>query len=121
MILFSVPFGADFVILGFMTPELEQLLQEVIRTSTFTVHSGSFVYAKVSGRPSFTDAFMISSDDDELTAVYEQSKADKFEVIEQNKDLRKLIELRISKPFYAIGFLAAVTKAISSKAVTTCW
>lgn len=98
-----------------MTPELEKQLQQVISTSTFSVHPGSFVYAKVSGQPSLDDAFMLSRDDDESTAVYEQSKADKFEVIKKNKDLRKLIELRISKPFYSTGFLAAVTRAISSK------
>ena len=98
-----------------MTPELQDQLQEIIKTSTFTVHDGSYVYAKVSGQPSLDDAFMMSRDDDEVTAVFESGKADKFEVIEQNKDLRKLIELRISKPFYSTGFLAAVTKAISSK------
>ena len=98
-----------------MTPELQSELQEIIKTSTFTVHPGSFVYAQVNGVPSLDDCFMLSKDNDETTAVFEKSKSDQFDIIEQNKDLRRLIELRISKPFYSTGFLAAVTKAISSK------
>lgn len=92
-------------------PELE----EIIKASTFKVHEGLWVYAKVSGSPKLDDCFMLSRDEDETTAVFESGKAAQFEVIEQNKDLRKLIEIKVSAPFYAVGFLAAVTKAISSK------
>lgn len=90
-------------------------LQEVIKDSTFVVHPGMYIYAKVSGAPRLEDAFMLSRDSDETTAVFEASKSDRFIVIEQNKDLRKLIEIKVSAPFYAVGFLAAITKAISAK------
>lgn len=94
-----------------MSPELKQ----VIASSFFTVHSGNYVYAKISGQPSLDDCFMLSKDADEITAVFEASKSDQFEIIEKNKDLRKLIEIQVSTPFYAVGFLAAVTQAISDK------
>lgn len=90
-------------------------LEEIIKSSTFKVHEGSWVYASVSGQPNIDDCFMLSKDEDEVTAVFEVSKSDKFEIIEKNKDLRKLIEINVSVPFYAVGFLAAITKAISSK------
>lgn len=90
-------------------------LQEVIKSSTFKVQAGLWIYAKVGGQPSLDDCFMLSRDDDELSAVFESGKTDKFEIIEQNKDLRKLIEIKVSAPFYAVGFLAAVTNAISCK------
>lgn len=90
-------------------------LQKVLDTSTFKVHEGEWIYAKVNGATSLEDCFMMAKDSDEITAVFEKSKADKFEIIDQNKDLRKLIEVRVSAPFYAVGFLAAITGAISSK------
>lgn len=90
-------------------------IDEIIKTSTFKVHDGKWVYANVSGQPSLGDCFLLSKDEDEVTAVFELSKSDKFEIIEKNKDLRKLIEIKVSAPFYAVGFLATITKAISSK------
>lgn len=90
-------------------------LQEIIHASTFYVHRGSWVYAKVSGNLDLNDCFMLTKDKDEITAVFEAGKAARFNVLERNKDLRKLIEVRVSAPFYAVGFLAAITKAISAK------
>jgi hypothetical protein len=58
---------------------------------------------------------MISKDNDEITAVFEDSKRNQFTIIEENKDLRKLIGLKVSAPFYAVGFLAAVAGAITAK------
>lgn len=94
-----------------MSPELH----EIIKSSNFTVYPGSYIYAKVDGAPSLQDAFMLSRDNDETTAVFEVSKIENFTIIEQNKDLRKLIEVTVSVPFYAVGFLAAITEAISAK------
>ncbi len=89
--------------------------QKVLDTSTFIAHEGEWIYSKVSEIPNLDDCFMVSKDEDEVTAVFEKSKADKIQVIEQNKDVRKLIEVRVSAPFYAVGFLAAITGAISGK------
>ncbi len=90
-------------------------LDEILKSSTFMIRSGSWVYAKVTGQPKLEDCFMLSRDEDEVTAIFEKHKADSFELLEQNKDLRVLIEVRVSKPFYAIGFLAALTTANTAK------
>jgi len=90
-------------------------LKKIIKSSKFIVSDGEFVYAKLSSLPSTDDYFMISRDKDEITVVFEKGKRGKFQILEENKDLRRLIELRVSVPFYATGFLAAVTNAIASK------
>ena len=94
---------------------MDDKLKKIIESSEFVVHDGEFVYAKLSSLPSSDDYFMISRDKDEITAVFDKDKRDNFHVIEENKDIRKLIELKVSTPFYATGFLAAVTGAISSR------
>lgn len=95
--------------------EISEELEKVVKSSTFRVYDGSWIYAKVAGQPKLEDCFMLSRDKDETTAVFEANKKDQFEIAEQNKDLRRLIEIKVSAPFYAVGFLAAVTNAISSK------
>lgn len=90
-------------------------LKKVIESSTFVVHDGEWIYAKVGGQPKLDDCFMLSRDQDEITAVFKSEGRDKFEIIKENKDLRKLIELKVSVPFYAVGFLAAVSKAVAEQ------
>ena len=98
---------------------MNKKLEEIIAKSTFSVKKGQYIYAKVSADLNLDDCFMISRDSDEITAVFEESKLDRFEIIERNKDLYKLIELKVSVPFYAVGFLAAVTTSLSSKDVNS--
>jgi hypothetical protein len=94
---------------------MDKKLQEIIKKSRVSVKKGNYIYAKVSVELNLEDCFMVSRDKDEITAVFEESKTDRFEVIDKNKDLYRLIELKVSVPFYAVGFLAAVTGAISAK------
>lgn len=90
-------------------------LVDIIKTSTFRVIDGLWLYAKVASAPNIEDCFLISKDDDEITVAFEESKKDKMDILETNKDARRLIEVRVSAPFYAVGFLAAITGAISKK------
>ena len=94
---------------------MTQKLKEIIEFSKFRIEPGNYVYAKVAKAPNLEDCFMISKDKDEITAVLEEKNLPKIEIIEKNKDLYKLFELKVSLPFYAVGFLAAVTEAISSE------
>ncbi len=94
---------------------MNENLRKIIDSSTFTVHSGEWLYAKVSEVPSLDNCFMVAKDNDEITAVFEREKRSNLKIIEENKDLRRLIELKVSVPFYAAGFLATVTGAISAK------
>lgn len=92
---------------------MDKELQKIIRKSIFSIQKGSYIYAKVSSDLNFDNCFMLSRDKDEITAVFREEKIDQFEVIERNKDLYRLIELKVSLPFYAVGFLAAVSGAIA--------
>mgnify|MGYP001603515593 CR=1 FL=1 len=89
-------------------------LKKVIETSTFEIVEGDFIYAKVKELPSAQNMFMVSKDKDEITVVAKQEEIESLEIIERNKDTYSLIALNISLPFYAVGFLAAVTSAIAS-------
>lgn len=90
-------------------------IDRIIQSSTYKIHPGLYIYGKAAEPPSLDDCFMISRDEDEITAVVEQAKLDRVKLTERNKDLRKLIEINVSVPFYAVGFLAAVSNAIASK------
>jgi len=94
---------------------MNQELREIIESSSFRVITGRYVYSKVAKVPDLRDCFMIAKDEDEITAIVEESNLSKIDILEKNKDLYKLIELKVSLPFYAVGFLAVVTDAISSE------
>lgn len=94
---------------------MDDKLQKIIQNSSYRVVSGSYIYAKVASAPKLSDCFLVSQDEDEISVVVEEKKYNTLDAIERNKDLYKLIELSVSVPFYAVGFLAAVTNAIADK------
>lgn len=88
-------------------------LKKVIETSTFTLHPGRFIYAKVKSASSIDNHFLVSKDNDEITIITKEENLKDLDLIEKNKDTYSLIALNVSIPFYSVGFLAAVTKAIA--------
>ena len=50
-------------------PHMNKSLEEIIKTSTFTIKPGRFVYAKVKSAPSINGHFLITQDPDEITVV----------------------------------------------------
>lgn len=74
---------------------------------------GTFVYAKVKKVPQSGDHFMVSQDKDEITVVTLEENLDSLDIVERNKESYSLISLNVSVPFYAVGFLAAVSTAIA--------
>ncbi|OGH04547.1 MAG: hypothetical protein A2W22_04755 [Candidatus Levybacteria bacterium RBG_16_35_11] len=90
-------------------------LRKIIGSSTFVVHEDRYIYAKAKSVPQFNDYLMISKDQDEITVVMKEKNLSKLDLIEKNKDFYKAIELKVSVPFYSVGFLAAVTEAISKE------
>ncbi len=89
-------------------------LKKIIESSTFTLHDGRFIVAKVKTAPLIDDHFMVSKDKDEITVVTREENLPKLDLIEKNKDFYVVLELKVSLPFYAVGFLAAVTGAMGS-------
>ena len=89
-------------------------LRAVIQKSTLQVQNGIYVYAKVAKKPKENKHFMVSQDKDEITVVTREENLVDLDLIERNKENYKLIALDISVPFYAVGFLAAVSSAIAN-------
>ncbi|MCH7605219.1 ACT domain-containing protein [Patescibacteria group bacterium] len=98
-----------------MVRDMKPDLKEIINKSLYRIVPGGYIYAKVSSIPDIDNCFLISKDADEITVIVEESKYSRIGAIERNKELYALIELRVSVPFYAVGFLAAVTNAIAEK------
>jgi hypothetical protein len=90
-------------------------LKKVIESSSFIVHEGKYVYTKVRTAPPIDKHFLVSRDADEITVVTKEENLSDLDVIERNKDDYSLIELRVSVPFYSVGFLASVSSAIASE------
>lgn len=90
-------------------------IKKVISESSFTVHDGRFVYARVSKAPSVDKHFMVTRDSEEITVVTKEENSGELAVIEQNKDVYALIALNVSVPFYSVGFLAAVSEAVAKE------
>ncbi len=90
-------------------------IKKIIESSSFVVHEGKFVYTKVRTAPPINEHFLVSKDADEITVVTKEENLTRLDVIERNKDDYSLIELKVSVPFYSVGFLAAVSSAIAKE------
>ena len=92
---------------------MDQKLQEIIKKSTFEVQDGVYIYVKVAKKPESENHFMVANDKDEITVVTREENLKDLDLIERNKENYKLIALNVSVPFYAVGFLSAVSSAIA--------
>lgn len=90
-------------------------LKKIIENSSFVVHEGRFIYANVKTAPQIDKHFLVSKDADEITVVTKEENLSDIDLIEKNKDTYSLIELKVSVPFYSIGFLSTVSSAIAEK------
>ncbi|MBU0460725.1 MAG: ACT domain-containing protein [Nanoarchaeota archaeon] len=88
-------------------------LNEVIRTSKVILHEGRYAYLKANENE-IKDHFLITKDKDETTIITEEENLDK---VKFEKDVKwfKLVEIKVSAPFVAKGFLAKITKTIADK------
>ena len=84
----------------------------LIRQSKFEIHSGTYIYARVSALPEGKH-FFVSQDNEEITVVTLQEQIAQIQLIERNKDDYGLIGLLVSVPFYSVGFLAVVSGAFA--------
>jgi len=82
-------------------------LDEVVRTSQVFVHQGRYAYLKVR-QVGPGDHFLVASDADEITVVTEECNVSSTEYSASTQWF-VLIEVRVSMPFVAKGFLARVT------------
>lgn len=92
---------------------MDSEIKKIIQESTFEIQGGRFVYVKALKAPSVEGHFMVSKDDDEITVITKEENLSGLTLAERNKDFYRLIALNVSIPFYAVGFLAAVSQAIA--------
>ena len=90
-------------------------IEKIVRESTFAIHEGRYVYAKVSEVPHGDGHFTIARDADEITVVTKGENVKDLALLEKNKDFYRLIALNVSVPFYSVGFLATVSQAIAKE------
>ena len=90
-------------------------IKKIIKDSTFLIHEGRFVYAKVSKAPQIDHHFMVTKDADEITVVTREENLFELALLERNKDFYHLIALNVSVPFYSVGFLATISHAIAEE------
>ena len=82
-------------------------LDEVVRTSEVVVHRGRYAYLKAR-QAGPGDLFLVARDADEVTVVTEERNVAATEHSESTQWF-VLMEIRVSMPFVAKGFLARVT------------
>ncbi len=95
-------------------------LKDMMEGSTFSVDAGRYVYAKVRAQPASTENhLMIFTDQDEITIVTEEGNLPSLDLIERNKDTHKVFALNVAVPFYSVGFLAEISKAIAAENINS--
>ena len=93
---------------------MEANLEEVIRSSKAILHGGRYAYLKASAQTDLADHFLIARDGDETTVVTEERYLPGVAFEEEVKWFR-LVEIRVSLPFLAKGFIATVTRALADR------
>jgi hypothetical protein len=93
--------------------KLDNKLAEIIKTSKIVVHPGRYAYLKA-GETEINNHFLVAKDKDETTVVTEEKN---IKNTDYEKDVKwfKLVEIKVSAPFVAKGFLAKVTKTVADK------
>ena len=86
-------------------------LDEVVRTSEVVVHQGRYAYLKAL-QVGAGDHFLVARDADEVTVVTEERNVASTEHSESTQWF-VLMEIRVSMPFVAKGFLAKVTATMA--------
>lgn len=91
-------------------------LDEIIRTSAVIVHPGRYAYLKATRKPAGSH-FLIAEDADEITVVTDEPCVETVPYHEAVKWFR-LLEVRVSAPFEAKGFLAAISRALADRGLS---
>lgn len=87
-------------------------LDDVLKNSTYHISDGLYSVAKVEKSFKYDDCFLVTRDEIETTAIYEQSKHHEG-IIEEKRDYL-LIGINVAVPFYAPGFIARISSAFAN-------
>ncbi len=89
-------------------------LNDVIRSSRVVVRRGRYAYLKARAQTEFANHFLIARDQDEITIVTEEAYLPQTS-FEEHVKWFKLIEIRVSQPFVAKGFISRITQASAER------
>lgn len=92
-------------------------LDEVIRSSWFTVEPGNFVYTRVREVGDPSPHLLVIHEREDITVVTEEQNLRALGVIDRNAESWKLITVRCGNPFYCVGFIAYITGALARKGI----
>lgn len=96
----------------------EATTEEIIKKSTFVIHQGSYIYAKVGAAPRNPEQhFMVTTDSTETTIITKEENLRNLDVIEKNKDTYALVGLNPAITFYSVGFISTVSAALAKAGI----
>jgi len=100
-----------------MQPVISPALREVIVASWYTIAPGHYVYTRVKEvlRPELH--LMVTRDSDEITVVTDSRNLPLIGDHERNAENWKLFNIRCGKPFYCVGFLAAIAQQMAANGI----
>lgn len=91
-------------------------LEEILSSSTYQVSKEQFSVAKVDSTCPFEKCFLVTKDEIETTVIYNQEQSING-ILEEKRDY-VLIAINVALPFYAPGFIAAVSSALAEKGIS---
>lgn len=97
-----------------MSTQSDKSLEDVVRTSLVRIVQGRFAMLKVVELTVPSNCFLVTRDEDEVTAVSEEKTLNTIDYLDVEKWF-KLIEIVVSVPFFTVGFIASVTAALAQK------
>lgn len=92
-------------------------LKHVISLSSFRIQEGRYAYAKVKAVVDGPEHLMIINDGQEITVVTKDENLSSIGAEEVNKDRWRLINIKCGNPFYCIGFIAIITRALAIEGI----
>ena len=100
-----------------MKTAVSPALREVIDASWFTLEPGVYVYLRVTEvtRPELH--LLVTRDSEEITVVTDSRNLPLMGEYERNAENWKLLNIRCGKPFYCVGFLAAIAQQMASHGI----
>jgi hypothetical protein len=93
--------------------DLDPELAEVIRASPLVVSADRYAYLRGTTRPT-SSHFLVAEDGDEVTVVTTEASVAQVPH-ESFEGWFRLVEIRVSVPFKAVGFLATIARAIADR------
>ena len=89
-------------------------LSDVIHSSQVVVRRGRYAYVRAPRQTEIDDHFLVARDRDETTVVTEETNLT-HTLFDRDVKWFKLVEIKVSHPFTAKGFIAAITRAIADR------